>query len=367
MLGHPEPITFTVAPLGHVNIPETENAVILANVMQGAFRFMFHSDVVFIKEDKYKLKNGALDLDKVVRALLKRQRFRRLASGRLILVTSKPYADPSDECADQDLIDQCYFYDDGLSFAKNISIVSTYIWDRLPNRADLFITASGRRALQPYLLLMFAITVVNQLTNMLAHQETRGCPFDYCYQVQDVDRFFERGSVCDECERTLQIKCRGGEITADQLDSVKKLLRRAIGKPYEYDVFISHASEDKDAIARSLYAVLVERGVKVWFDEGTLELGDSLRRKIDDGLARCRFGIVILSPHFLRKEWPQRELDGLVARETASGEKAILPIWHELDAAALRRYSPTLADRLAARSEEGIPALVDQILRVLKR
>lgn len=134
-----------------------------------------------------------------------------------------------------------------------------------------------------------------------------------------------------------------------------------------YDVFISHAWEDKEALARPLHAALVKRGVTVWFDEATLELGDSLRRKIDEGLARCRFGVVILSPRFLNKEWPQRELNGFVARETASGEKAILPIWHELDRDTLMRYSPPLADRLAARSEEGIPALVERIVRVLKR
>ena len=81
-----------------------------------------------------------------------------------------------------------------------------------------------------------------------------------------------------------------------------------------YDVFISHASEDKEAIARPLYEALKARGLSVWFDEAELTLGDSLRRKIDDGLARCRYGIVILSPRFLEKEWPQRELDGLVAR-----------------------------------------------------
>jgi hypothetical protein len=134
-----------------------------------------------------------------------------------------------------------------------------------------------------------------------------------------------------------------------------------------YDIFISHASEDKDTIARPLYEALTKRGVSVWFDEAELTLGDSLGRKIDQGLARCHYGIVILSPLFLAKEWPQRELDGLVARETASGEKTILPIWHELDAATLMRYSPTLADRLAARSEKGVPALVDEILRVLKK
>jgi len=66
----------------------------------------------------------------------------------------------------------------------------------------------------------------------------------------------------------------------------------------------------KDAIARPLYAELTAAGISVWFDEAVLEIGDSLRRKIDDGLIRCRYGVVILSPHFLRKHWPQREIDG---------------------------------------------------------
>jgi hypothetical protein len=135
----------------------------------------------------------------------------------------------------------------------------------------------------------------------------------------------------------------------------------------EYDLFLCHASEDKDSIARPLYAALTAAGISVWFDEAVLELGDSLRRKIDEGLAKSRYGVVVLSPRFLNKHWPQRELDGLVARETASGEKAILPIWHELDRSTLLRYSPALADRVAGRSEEGIPSLVEKILRVLKK
>jgi len=144
-------------------------------------------------------------------------------------------------------------------------------------------------------------------------------------------------------------------------------VRRQIVPREEYDVFLSHASEDKEAIARPLYEALVAAGVTVWFDEAVLELGDSLRRKIDEGLARCRYGVVILSPRFLEKQWPQRELDGLVARETSSGEKAILPIWHELDGQTVLRYSPPLADRLAGRSEDGIPNLMNAILRVLAR
>ena len=134
-----------------------------------------------------------------------------------------------------------------------------------------------------------------------------------------------------------------------------------------YDLFLSHASEDKEAIARPLYSALIAQGLSVWFDEAVLKLGDSLRRKIDEGLSKCRFGVVVLSPTFLSKQWPQRELDGLVARETASGEKAILPIWHEIDREGVLKYSPTLADRLAARSEEGIDALVQKILEAIHK
>jgi hypothetical protein len=134
-----------------------------------------------------------------------------------------------------------------------------------------------------------------------------------------------------------------------------------------FDVFISHASEDKDSIARPLYRELNAQDVTVWFDEAVLELGDSLRRKIDEGLTKCRYGVVILSPHFFRKQWPQKELDGLVARETASGEKAVLPVWHEIDRDGVLAYSPTLVDRIAARSAEGVAVVAAKILAVLKK
>jgi hypothetical protein len=133
-----------------------------------------------------------------------------------------------------------------------------------------------------------------------------------------------------------------------------------------YDVFICHASEDKEELARPLYRSLSAAGVSVWFDEAVLELGDSLRQKIDEGLARCRFGVVLLSPNFFAKKWPQMELDALLARETASGEKAILPIWHKVDQVAVQKFAGTLVGRLAARSDEGMPSLIDKILRVVK-
>lgn len=134
----------------------------------------------------------------------------------------------------------------------------------------------------------------------------------------------------------------------------------------KYDVFLSHASEDKEAIARPLYEALTAQGVSVWFDEAVLKMGDSLSAKIDEGLVKCDYGLIIISPSFLDKKWPQRELAGLVAREIAGGTTRILPIWHDIDHSALVQRSPTLADRVAGKSIEGIPELVKKILEVIR-
>ena len=114
----------------------------------------------------------------------------------------------------------------------------------------------------------------------------------------------------------------------------------------DYDVFISHASEDKDSFVRPFAEKLVAAGVRPFYDEMSLAWGDSLRRRIDEGLARSRFGVIVLSKPFFAKDWPQRELDGLVQLEIA-GQSRILPIWHEISKDEVARFSPTLADKLA--------------------
>ncbi|MCH7962771.1 MAG: TIR domain-containing protein [Bacteroidetes bacterium] len=113
-----------------------------------------------------------------------------------------------------------------------------------------------------------------------------------------------------------------------------------------YDVFISHASEDKVDFVRPFANCLKESGLNVWYDEFELQIGDSLRRAIDNGLKNSRYGIVVLSEAFFSKEWPQMELDGLFAREV-NGEKVILPIWHKISKNEVLKYSPIIADMLA--------------------
>jgi len=131
----------------------------------------------------------------------------------------------------------------------------------------------------------------------------------------------------------------------------------------DWDVFISHATEDKASVARPLAQRLGELGLRVWIDESELRVGDSLRESIDRGLARSRFGVVILSRAFFAKKWPQRELNGLLARET-SGDKVVLPVWHRVNAAYVARHSPILADRVSLSTELGIERVAAELADV---
>ncbi|MCY4437546.1 MAG: DUF1883 domain-containing protein [Chloroflexi bacterium] len=114
----------------------------------------------------------------------------------------------------------------------------------------------------------------------------------------------------------------------------------------EYDVFISHASEDKDEIVRPMANALVAEGLVVWYDEFELRIGDSLRRKIDHGLAKSRVGLVVVSEAFIAKGWTNYELDGIITR-VADGNQVLLPIWHNISKDAVVEYSPSLADKIA--------------------
>lgn len=134
----------------------------------------------------------------------------------------------------------------------------------------------------------------------------------------------------------------------------------------DFDVFISHASEDKNAVVGPLAHALRKDGLEVWYDEFELKIGDSLRRKIDSGIARSRFGIVVLSPSFFAKGWPQYELDGLVTM-SVSGAQVLLPLWHGISRDEVISHSPSLADKVALRTAdytiEEIAAEITSVVR----
>lgn len=144
--------------------------------------------------------------------------------------------------------------------------------------------------------------------------------------------------------------------------TLKKRVRK-----HKFDVFISHASEDKDDLVRPLANALARAGYRVWYDEFELRVGDGLSKSIDHGLSQSSYGLVVLSPSFFAKNWPRYELDGLIARQMV-GEKVILPVWHKVTRDEILKYSPPLADKLALDSAaQSIKEMVSELARVLGR
>ncbi|MCF6461759.1 toll/interleukin-1 receptor domain-containing protein [Clostridium sp. Cult3] len=116
----------------------------------------------------------------------------------------------------------------------------------------------------------------------------------------------------------------------------------------EYDVFISHAWEDKESFVNELVEELISMEIRVWYDKDRISWGDSMREKIDEGLRKSKFGIAVLSPNYIAdgKYWTKSELDGLFQLESINGKK-LLPIWHNLTKKEVMEYSPIIASRLA--------------------
>lgn len=116
----------------------------------------------------------------------------------------------------------------------------------------------------------------------------------------------------------------------------------------KYDVFISHAWEDKEGFVDEFVAELEKLGIKVWYDRQRIKWGDSMRARIDDGLKKSKFGIAVISPDYIAdgKYWTKAELDGLFQLESVNG-KMLLPIWHNITKQQVMNYSPIIASKLA--------------------
>ena len=132
------------------------------------------------------------------------------------------------------------------------------------------------------------------------------------------------------------------------------------------DTFICHASEDKEAIARPLHEHLAQLGIYSWLDESEIRLGQSIRQKIDEGLANCRSATVTLSRPFFSKNWTQYEMDGIVGRHM-QGEILLFPIQHGITIEEIRDLSPSLAGLSLWSTSEHSPAqIAGEIARQLR-
>lgn len=134
--------------------------------------------------------------------------------------------------------------------------------------------------------------------------------------------------------------------------------------PKQYDLFISHASEDKDEFVRPLTDILTKLGVEIWYDEAEIKFGYSIRKSIDKGLANSRYGLVVLSNVYMTKYWTGQELNGLFAKNV---NDSILPIWHKITKDEIVSFSPMLADIKALNTAiYSLEDIAKEILSVVK-
>jgi hypothetical protein len=225
------------------------------------------------------------------------------------------------------------------------------------------------------------------------NQSTRVCiadPYDGAYLGVSTERLQQAGAILS-ADGVLQIDSSGLYANAGNklLQEARRLDRefatffsagssKEVGakvpsnmaQPQEnplFDVFISHATEDKSYV-EPLVKALEAAGIRVWFDKSALEWGDDLRSAIDRGLLDCRYGIVVFSKAFLRKKkWTEYELNSLFALEQPN-RKIILPIWHGITRDDLLQYGAALADRLAKiLSKDSYEDIVESLLALLGR
>lgn len=131
------------------------------------------------------------------------------------------------------------------------------------------------------------------------------------------------------------------EIKSDLLDNdIEEIKTVNPSKRKKYDVFISHATLDNSSFVDDLYEELSKLGIEIFYDKKTIEWGDDWEIEIINGLSKCEFAIVVLSENFFGREWTEKELNFLLERKNALGQKLILPILYKVNIENLKeKYS----------------------------
>ncbi|MEM8719872.1 MAG: toll/interleukin-1 receptor domain-containing protein [Cyanobacteria bacterium P01_G01_bin.39] len=173
--------------------------------------------------------------------------------------------------------------------------------------------------------------------------------------VSPVQKFELRARI-SECEQEIaRIKGKINSEQANNLASIKQGFKRQTNTSMTpnqetsmRDVFICHASEDKPLVVEPLVSALQQASISYWYDKAEIKWGDSITKKVNEGLSISRYVIVVLSSAFLNKKYPQRELNSVLNVEASSGEVKVLPLIIAKDSqeeqAILQRF-PLLGDK----------------------
>ncbi|WP_245006708.1 TIR domain-containing anti-phage reverse transcriptase [Erwinia persicina] len=142
---------------------------------------------------------------------------------------------------------------------------------------------------------------------------------------------------------------------------------RAMKETENFDVFICHASEDKEDIATPVYDELTKINISAFIDHVEIKWGDSLIEKINSALVKSKYVIAILSASSVNKEWPQKELRAVLASEISDGDVKLLTLVKKDDEEIVKTALPLLRDKLYMVYEENPEVVADRVRTLLHR
>ncbi len=105
---------------------------------------------------------------------------------------------------------------------------------------------------------------------------------------------------------------------------------------FSYDVFLSHSAKDKPVV-RAVAERLRKDGLRVWFDEWEIYIGDSISAKIEEGLEHSRVLVLCMSANAFGSDWAQLESGVFRFRDPLNKERRFIPL--RLDDAPLNKDS----------------------------
>jgi hypothetical protein len=154
---------------------------------------------------------------------------------------------------------------------------------------------------------------------------------------------------------------KAGELDPKPPSYIKDIME----KSELFDIFIGHASEDKDLIARPIFEECERKGVKAFMDEIHIAWGDSLTEQINHALGNAKYFLAVMSEKSIEKSWPRKELNSAIAREI-SGEQKVLPLIVGDHQKIFKKF-PLLADKLFIQWDGEAENIVKKIIELKEK
>jgi retron-type reverse transcriptase len=145
-----------------------------------------------------------------------------------------------------------------------------------------------------------------------------------------------------------------------------KFVQKIKGEHKMYDVFLCHASEDKEAIVRPLYEELQKLGLNVFLDSEEIGWGESLIDIINKALHKSKYVIAVMSDNSVGKKWPQKEINAVLNSEITNGTNKLLPLING-NAEDILSENFLLSDKLYKAWDNNPAEIAAEILKLVQK